>query len=135
MSDNEAPVFVVATANSIDQLPPELIRKGRFDEIFFVDLPSLEVRKDILQIHVEKRNLFLRDEDYRHLAGLAEGFSGAELEQVVVSALYSAHAAEKALMADMIADEITRTRPLSIVMAEKISALRAWAADRTVPAG
>jgi len=135
MSDNEHPVFVVATANSIDQLPPELIRKGRFDEIFFVDLPSAEVRSDILKIHVEKRKLFLRDEDYQHLAGLAEGFSGAELEQVVVSALYSAHAAEKALMADMIADEISRTRPLSVVMAEKISALRAWAADRTVPAG
>jgi len=135
MSDNKAPVFVVATANSIDQLPPELIRKGRFDEIFFVDLPALDVRSDILKIHVEKRKLFLRDEDYLHLAGLAEGFAGAELEQVVVSALYSAHAAQKTLMADMIAEEITRTRPLSVVMEEKINALRAWAADRTVPAG
>jgi len=135
MSDNEMPVFVVATANSIDQLPPELIRKGRFDEIFFVDLPSIDVRSDILKIHVEKRNLQLRDADYQRLAELAEGFAGAELEQVVVSALYSAHAVDKALTADMIADEISRTRPLSIVMEEKIDALRAWASDRTVPAG
>lgn len=135
MSDNEYPVFVVATANSIEQLPPELIRKGRFDEIFFVDLPGPDVRSDILRIHVEKRDLKLDDEDYRQLAVQAEGFAGAELEQAVVSALYSAHALEKTLGAKMIADEIARTRPLSVVMAEKIAALRAWAADRTVPAG
>ncbi|HED16313.1 MAG TPA: hypothetical protein ENI64_05810 [Gammaproteobacteria bacterium] len=77
----------------------ELIRNGRFDEIFFVDLPSAEVRSDILKIHVEKRNLFLQDKDYQQLAGLAEGFSGAELEQVVVSALYSAHAVDRTVPA------------------------------------
>ncbi len=134
MSDNEHPVFVVATANSIEQLPPELIRKGRFDEIFFVDLPKTGVRHDILKIHIEKRGLSLADADYDHLAGLTEGFAGAELEQAVVSALYSAHAMDQQLSADMIADEISRTRPLSVVMAEKIASLRAWAADRTVPA-
>jgi ATP-dependent 26S proteasome regulatory subunit len=125
---------VVATANDISALPPELIRKGRFDEIFFVDFPNTAVRTEILAIHTRKRQLQLSDAEATQLAGLCDGFSGAEIEQAIVSAVYAAHAAGRTVGASDILREINATRPLSVVMAEKVGELREWAAERTVPA-
>ncbi len=134
MSEREAPVFLVATANNIDRLPPELIRKGRLDEVFFVDLPSAEVRAEILRIHLQQRNLGPSEFDVERLAQHTQGFSGAELEQGIVSARYLARERGEALTTEHVLEELSRTRPLSVVMAERIAALRAWAADRTVSA-
>jgi SpoVK/Ycf46/Vps4 family AAA+-type ATPase len=134
LAEKKTRVFVVATANDITALPPELIRKGRFDEIFFVDLPTASVRADILRIHAGKRSLKLADEQIAQLADACEGFSGAEIEQAVVSALYAAHASGAAVSAGHVMNEIRATRPLSVVMAEKIAELREWAAERTVAA-
>jgi SpoVK/Ycf46/Vps4 family AAA+-type ATPase len=124
----------VATANDITALPPELVRKGRFDEIFFVDLPSPASRVEILGIHAKKRGITLSDTDLQALAARSEGFSGAEIEQAIVSALYSAHANKQPASAAFITTELKATRPLSVVMAERIAELRHWAAERTVPA-
>jgi hypothetical protein len=126
-------VFVVATANDIATLPPELVRKGRFDEIFFVDLPRGRVRASIFAIHLSKRDQPLGKFDIERLAAASKGFSGAEIEQAIVSSLYAAHAKREALATGHILDEIARTRPLSVVMAERVAALRDWAAGRTVP--
>lgn len=134
LAEKKSRVFVVATANDISALPPELVRKGRLDEIFFVDLPSIAVREDILRIHAKKRSLTLVDNHVRQLATACEGFSGAEIEQAVVSAVYAAHASGASATAQHILQEIRATRPLSVIMAEKIAELRAWAAERTVPA-
>ncbi len=134
MAEREAPVFIVATANAIEDLPPELIRKGRLDEIFFVDLPDAATRAEILAIHLRKREHKPMDFDLPELARLTEGFSGAELEQAIVAATYLAREQQAVLSTAHIRDEITRTRPLSRVMAEKIAALRHWAQTRTVPA-
>jgi SpoVK/Ycf46/Vps4 family AAA+-type ATPase len=134
LAERKSKVFVVATANDIAALPPELIRKGRFDEIFFVDLPNTSVRGDILRIHTAKRSLQISDAEVRQLAALCDGFSGAEVEQAVVSAVYAAHAAGHTVGAPDILREIKATRPLSVVMAEKVEELRAWAQERTVPA-
>ena len=127
-------VFIVATSNDIDSLPPELIRKGRLDEIFFVDLPDDAARQEIFRIHLARRG---QDSAAFDLAGLAAGtagFSGAEIEQAVVGAMYEANARGVPLATAHIADEIARTRPLSVVMAERIAGLRLWAQDRTVRA-
>jgi hypothetical protein len=134
LAEKKTRVFVVATANDISSLPPELVRKGRLDEIFFVDLPSSEVREDVLRIHAKKRNLILADNHVRQLATACDGFSGAEIEQAVVSAVYAAHASGAPASAQHILQEIRATRPLSVTMAEKISELRLWAIERTVPA-
>jgi len=134
LAEKKSRVFVVATANDITALPPELIRKGRFDEIFFVDLPRAQVRADILRIHAAKRRIALSDEHVAQLSGACEGFSGAEIEQAVVSALYAAHARQEQVSAAHVLAEMKATRPLSIVMAENIATLREWAADRTVSA-
>lgn len=134
LAEKKTRVFIVATANDISQLPPELIRKGRFDEIFFVDLPRLPVRADILRIHAGKRSLELSDEHIAALAAACEGFSGAEIEQAVVSALYAARANGSVADAAHVLNEIRATRPLSVVMGERIAALREWAAERTVAA-
>jgi ATP-dependent Zn protease len=133
MAEKSAPVFVVATANDITELPPELVRKGRFDEIFFVDLPDLNVRASILAIHLTNRDQALKNFDVEKLALAMDGFSGAEIEQAVVSGLYAAHAAGKPLDTAYILNEVKQTRPLSIVMQERIMALREWAYGRTVP--
>ena len=133
MAERQSQVFVVATANDIATLPPELIRKGRFDEIFFVDLPDARIRASIFAIHLSSRNQSLKNFDIERLATATRGFSGAEIEQAVVSSLYAAHAKQEPLSTGHIADEIARTRPLSVVMAERIDALRQWAAGRTVP--
>jgi SpoVK/Ycf46/Vps4 family AAA+-type ATPase len=134
LAEKNSRVFVVATANDIAALPPELIRKGRFDEIFFVDLPTTAVRADILQIHARKRGLTLADAQVAQLVEASEGFSGAEIEQAIVSALYAAHASGATVGATHVMNEIRATRPLSVVMAERIGELRAWAAERTVAA-
>ncbi|KPJ80737.1 MAG: hypothetical protein AMJ58_07425 [Gammaproteobacteria bacterium SG8_30] len=135
MAEKKRRVFTAATANDISALPPELIRKGRFDEIFFVDLPDAAVRADILRIHLGRRELQVGERDLLALAHAAEAFSGAELEQSVVSAIYTAHAEGRQPGARDVLAEIRGTRPLSRVMAERIAALREWARDRTVPAG
>jgi SpoVK/Ycf46/Vps4 family AAA+-type ATPase len=132
MAENKRPIFIVATSNNIDQLPPELIRKGRLDEIFFVDLPTAEIRAEIFNIHLDKRKLDKSGLDIEALAAMTEGFSGAEIEQLVVSAVYAAHDHDLGVETADLVREIENTRPLSIVMAEKISALRRWASDRTV---
>ncbi len=134
MSEKKAPVFMVATANEIERLPPELIRKGRFDEIFFVDLPKDDVRWTIFRIHLEKRELNPEEFDLAVLVKASNGFSGAEIEQAVVAGLYSAHALSEEMKTQHLLHEIKTTKPLSVVMAEKINQLRHWAADRTVPA-
>jgi SpoVK/Ycf46/Vps4 family AAA+-type ATPase len=133
MSERRKPVFIVATANDIMSLPPEMVRKGRFDEIFFVDLPSPQNRREILTIHLRKRHLEPGNFDLDALTSAADGFSGAEIEQVIVSAMYTTHAQGRKLdQADLLA-EIRQTRSLSVLMAEKVAELREWAADRTVP--
>lgn len=132
MAENSHPVFVVATSNNIDQLPPELIRKGRLDEIFFVDLPKFEVRQEIFDIHFDKRRLDKSKLDKALLARITEGFSGAEIEQLVVSAVYASQHENPVIETGDLVREVGKTRPLSIVMAEKIAALRDWASDRTV---
>jgi AAA+ superfamily predicted ATPase len=134
LGEKRAGVFVIATANDITSLPPELLRKGRFDEIFFVDLPSHEVRAEILALHLAKRKRDPGAFDLDALAALTEGFSGAELEQVVVAALYAAFADGTELDEAHLRDEIAMTQPLSVTMSEPILALRSWAKGRTVPA-
>lgn len=134
MAERKATVLMVATANDIKALPPEMIRKGRFDEIFFVDLPSDEQRARVFEIHLRKRNLDPAAFDLAELAAASAGFSGAEIEQSVVSALYAAHAKQEAATQQHVLGELARTRPLSVVMAERVSALRDWASSRTVPA-
>ena len=133
MSEKKTPVFIVATANDISALPPELVRKGRFDEIFFVDLPNLEVRSAILSIHLANRDQPLADFDIDGLARAMDGFSGAEIEQAVVSGLYAAHAQGQRLDTEHIRREVEQTKPLSIVMHERVASLREWARGRTVP--
>jgi SpoVK/Ycf46/Vps4 family AAA+-type ATPase len=134
MAENEHRVFIVATSNDIQKLPAELVRKGRLDEIFFVDLPSPKVRVDIFKIHLRRRNLAPGGFDLEYLAVCSDGFTGAEIEQAIVSAMYAANAANQPLDTDRIVTELERTSPLSVVMREQILQLRAWAADRTVPA-
>ncbi len=134
MAENRSRVFIVATANDIESLPPELLRKGRLDEIFFVDLPDEGTRRKILEIHLKKRKVKANGIDLASCAAACEGFSGAEIEQAVVSSLYSAHARKQALTEQTVMDEIGRTRPLSVVMSERIARLRGWARERTVPA-
>ncbi len=132
MAENTKPVFIVATSNNIDQLPPELIRKGRLDEVFFVDLPIADIREDIINIHVDKRQLDKSNLDIKYLASLTEGFSGAEIEQLVISAIYALGKGESAVTTADLVKEIEKTKPLSVLMAEKIAGLRQWAANRTV---
>lgn len=134
MNERRAPVFIVATANDIQRLPPEFLRKGRFDEVFFVDLPGCEARHDTFAIHLRRRDQDLTRFDLDSLAASSDGFSGAEIEQAIVSALYDAYADSAALSDDRIRSALARTRPLSVLMGEHIAALRAWAHERCVPA-
>lgn len=133
MSEKRKSVFLVATANDIARLPPELVRKGRFDEIFFVDLPLPQSRREILTIHLQKRCLAPAEFGLEALTAATDGFSGSEIEQAIVSAMYTAHAQERKLMQADLLEEIRQTRPLSVVMAEQVAELRAWAKGRTVP--
>jgi SpoVK/Ycf46/Vps4 family AAA+-type ATPase len=134
MQERECPVFLVATANDIEALPPELLRKGRFDEIFFVDLPDLEARWAILSIHLKKRKRDPAKFDLAALAEASDGFSGAELEQALVAALHEAFAAGGEVTTEHILRAIRTSPPLSVTMSEKIEALRAWGRKRCVPA-
>ncbi|MCK7592336.1 AAA family ATPase [Pseudomarimonas salicorniae] len=134
MSERKRPVFLVATANDVSQLPPEFLRKGRFDEIFFVDLPGAEARGEAFRIHLQRRELRPEPFDLPALVEASEGFSGAEIEQAVVSALYEAHGESRPLDQAHLLGALSATRPLSVLMAEKVQALRAWARERCVPA-
>ena len=135
MQEHQGEVFVVATANDVQKLPAEMLRKGRFDELFFVDLPDGPTRKEILRVHLSKRYQNPAAFDLDALVAITEGFSGAELEQVIVSALYTAFAEERDLTNQMLLEEIAFTKPLSQTRAEHIEALREWARERTVSAG
>ncbi len=134
MQERAARVFLVATANSVEELPPEMMRKGRIDEVFFVDLPSRRARADIFHLHLARRGEDAGRFDSDALAEAAEGFSGAEIEQAVVSALYEARAGRFALDDAAILTALRSTRPLSVVRAEKVDALRQWAKGRCVSA-
>ncbi len=142
MQEKEAPVFVIATANNINSLPPELLRKGRFDEIFFVDIPTYNERIEIFKLHLNKRlkneeisaKITVDDALLQKLASMTEGFIGAEIEQVVISALYEAFFENRALTFKDLEKTIKNTVPLSTTQKEQILALRAWANVRAVAA-
>lgn len=127
MAEKTSPVFVVATANDITKLPPEFLRKGRFDEIFFVDLPSIEEREEIFRIHIEKVKRVPKAFDIAQLAQLCDGFTGAEIEQAVISALYPAYKQNRDINTDDIAFQIKETVPLSKTAKIQVDALREWA--------
>ena len=140
MQDKTAPVFVIATSNDISRLPPELLRKGRFDEIFFVDLPTTREREKIFQVHLRKRTentgivhpISGEGDICAKLAAMTEGFSGAEIEQSVVSAMYDAFYADRGLCAADLQRSISDTVPLSVTQREQLTALRHWAEHRAV---
>jgi hypothetical protein len=134
MQDRKGEVFIVATANEIDRLPPEFLRKGRFDEIFFVDLPDEETRREIFRIHLASRGQDPDSFDLNQLATEARDFSGSEIEEVVVSGLYTAFSDSHSLTTIDLHREVEATIPLAITMAEKVNALREWARSRTVRA-
>lgn len=138
LADHASGVFVVATANNIHQLPPELIRKGRLDEIFFVDLPDLATRKAILLLHLSRRGIRTGSIDLNVLAKESDGFSGAELEQVVVAACYGVFGKTDneslVLNTELLLERIRSTLPLSVTMSEQIESIRQWASGRAVPA-
>jgi SpoVK/Ycf46/Vps4 family AAA+-type ATPase len=134
LQERKRDVFVVATANDVSQLPPELIRKGRFDELFFVDLPDPQARQAIFAVHLRRRGRDASRFDTAALAQASEGFSGADIEQVVLSALYAAFAAGEALSDEGLLGEIRATVPIGRASAEAIERLRGWAQGRAVPA-
>jgi ATP-dependent 26S proteasome regulatory subunit len=134
MQDHRHPIFMIATANNISDLPPELMRKGRFDEIFFIDLPKERYRKTIFAIHLRRRGRDKKDFDLKQLAQATDGFTGAEIEEAILSGMYAAFAEEEEFSTQHILDAVETTRPLSVVMHESIQGLRAWAANRCVPA-
>ncbi|MEM6313229.1 MAG: AAA family ATPase [Planctomycetota bacterium] len=135
MQEHKAPVFLIATANDIEALPPELLRKGRFDEIFFVDLPDEAGRRKILEIHLAKRNRKPADYDLDRLVKTTAGYSGAEIEQGIIAAMHESFAARSDLDTDRLVEAIKASPPLSVTMAEKITNLRRWAKGRCVDAG
>jgi AAA+ superfamily predicted ATPase len=134
MQEHKAPVFLAATANDIEALPPELLRKGRFDEIFFVNLPDAATRKDIFAIHLKKRKRDPKLFDLDALAGASEGYSGSEIEQAVVSALHEAYAEKKDISTEKILSSLKGSPPLSVTMAERVQELLDWSKGRCVPA-
>jgi SpoVK/Ycf46/Vps4 family AAA+-type ATPase len=134
MQDREAGVFLAATSNNITVLPPEMLRKGRFDEIFFVDLPNPGNRASLFALHLKKRGRDPGTFDTVKLAQASEGFSGAEIEQAVVSGLYTAFSQKQQLSTEILLGELRATQPLSVTRAEEITAIREWAKNRAVPA-
>ncbi|HVL38006.1 MAG TPA: AAA family ATPase [Fimbriimonadaceae bacterium] len=134
MQEKTKPVFLIATANDVSALPPEMLRKGRFDEIFFVDLPDLEERKQIFEIHLRKRRREPAKFKLKALAEKTKGFNGAEIEQVVVGALYHAFEEDRELKQQDLLKEAESLVPLSVMMREEIDELRTWAELRTRPA-
>src|SRR6476660_9305734 len=134
MQDRKAPVFVAATCNNVTVLPPELIRKGRFDELFFVDLPSQTERKQIFGIQLARRKRNPADFDLDQAAAAARGYSGAEIEAAVQTALYAAFSSKQIVSTQGLLDALKATVPLSVTRSEEIEELRAWASQRAVPA-
>ncbi len=134
MQEKNSPVFVMATANRVERLPGEFLRKGRFDELFFVDLPNAEERKDIFRIHLSKRKRDISRFDLDQLANVSDGFSGAEIEQALVAAMYDAFAQEREFTQLDIIAAVKATQPLSKTMSEQVTALRDWARQRARPA-
>ncbi len=130
LSEKTAPVFVVATANDISQLPPELLRKGRLDEIFFVDLPSQEERQEIFRIHLQRRHRPPEQFDLAALADAGKDFSGAEIEEAINSALYDAFYTHQDIVTESILTALSQTVPLAKTMDEQINRLRRWAEGR-----
>jgi SpoVK/Ycf46/Vps4 family AAA+-type ATPase len=134
MAERRSSVFLVATANDIERLPPELMRKGRFDEIFFVDLPDAATREAIFAIHLGRHRIAAQAPELSALAAASNGFAGAEIEAAVLAARYEAHALGQSAGVAHVHAELARTRPLSVTRAEAIEALRSWARGRTVGA-
>ena len=134
MQERQSNCFIAATANNIYRLPPEFLRKGRFDEIFFVDLPDAANRLVLFNIHLKKRGLDPARFDINKLAAAATDFNGAEIEQAIIAALYRASMEKQETSTQHILEQIQTTKPLSVLKAEDITALREWAKDRTVPA-
>jgi SpoVK/Ycf46/Vps4 family AAA+-type ATPase len=134
LQEKQKPVFVVATANDVSQLPPELVRKGRFDEIFFVDLPKAAERSEIWRIHLAKRNRDPGQFDLATLAMASDGLSGAEIEQAIIAGLYEAFDKGRPLAMGDLLDVLQETVPLSQMMEEQIDSLRTWARQRARPA-
>ncbi len=134
MAERRSSVFLVATANDIERLPPELMRKGRFDEIFFVDLPDAATREAIFVIHLGRHGIAAQASELAALAAASEGFAGAEIEAAVLAARYEARALGQNAGVQHVRAELARTRPLSVTRAEAIDTLRSWARDRTVSA-
>ena len=142
MQEKTSPVFVIATANNVENLPAEFLRKGRFDEIFFVDLPTTPERADIWRLHVGKRvrhekaarGFELTDELLAELADISEGYSGAEIEQAVIVGLFDAFSDKRPLAATDLTRAVHNMVPLSITQAEQISRVRQWATIRAVAA-
>jgi ATP-dependent 26S proteasome regulatory subunit len=134
MQDRKLPVFVAATCNNVTVLPPELIRKGRFDELFFVDLPNPAERKQIFSIQLQKRKRNPTEFDLEQIAAAAKGYSGAEIDAAVQGALYAAYSEKKPLTTQFLVEALAHTVPLSTTRAEEIAALRDWARSRAVPA-
>ena len=142
MQEKTKPVFVVATANNIDSLPSEMIRKGRFDEIFFIDLPTFNERKQIFKVHLESRLTYpevrgdfeINDETLKHLSNITEGFGGSELEQIVVMGLYDAFSEDRSITLNDFENAVKNTVPLSVTQAEQIISIRNWANVRAVAA-
>lgn len=134
MQDRKAPVFVAATSNNVTVLPPELIRKGRFDELFFVDLPNQAERAQILAIALAKRKRKPEDFDLEQVSAAAKGYSGAEIDAAVQGGLYAAYSEKKPLSTELLVQALSQTVPLSTTRAEEIAELREWARTRAVPA-
>jgi ATP-dependent 26S proteasome regulatory subunit len=134
MQDRKAPVFVAATCNNVTVLPPELIRKGRFDELFFVDLPNQAERQQVFSIQLARRKRNPAEFDLEKVAAAAKGYSGAEIDAAVQGALYAAYSEKKPLSTQLLLDALSQTVPLSTTRAEEIEALRDWARTRAVPA-
>jgi hypothetical protein len=134
MQEKKAPVFVAATANAVEMLPAEVLRKGRFDEIFFVGLPDLKGREEIFRIHLAKQKVDLNASDVHLSAEVTEGYSGAEIEQAVLTAVFEALAEHRPMVQQDLMVAFSRTVPLSVTMAEQIKKIEAWAYKRAVPA-
>ncbi len=134
MQDRESGVFLAATSNNITALPPEMVRKGRFDEIFFVDLPGVEVRAALFVLHLKKRGRDASTFDVAKLAEESEGFSGAEIEQAIGAGLYTAFAQQQQLTTEVLLAEMRATQPLSVTRAEEVESIREWARTRAASA-
>jgi hypothetical protein len=133
MQEHKSSVFIAATANDINLLPPEFLRKGRFDEIFFADLPDAQARETLFKIHLQKRGLKPENFDLSTLVAMTPDFSGAEIEQAIISALYRASSDKEAISTKHVLEQIETTKPLAVLKREEIAALRAWAQERTIP--